>query len=72
MKLECEEPLSNFAFNFNLRRYSKDCAFAGDAPQSVRCNVCDDVYCATVRRYRLTVSKSELKARPVSALETKM
>ena len=23
MKLECGEPLSNFAFNFNLRRYCK-------------------------------------------------
>ena len=23
MKLKCDEPLSNFAFNFNLRRYSK-------------------------------------------------
>ena len=22
MKLKCDEPLSNFAFNFNLRRYS--------------------------------------------------
>ena len=25
----------------------KDCAFVGDTPQSVRCNVCSDVYCAT-------------------------
>jgi hypothetical protein len=24
MKLECDEPLSNFAFKFNLRRYTKD------------------------------------------------
>jgi len=23
LKLECDEPLSNFAFNFNLRRYNK-------------------------------------------------
>jgi hypothetical protein len=23
LKLECDEPLSNFAFNFNLRRYKK-------------------------------------------------
>jgi hypothetical protein len=23
LKLNCDEPLSNFAFNFNLRRYSK-------------------------------------------------
>ena len=24
LKLECDEPLSNFAFNFNLRRYNMD------------------------------------------------
>ena len=24
MKLNCDEPLSNFAFNFNLRRYTED------------------------------------------------
>ena len=23
LKLECDEPLPNFAFNFNLRRYSE-------------------------------------------------
>ena len=23
LKLECDEPLSNFAFNFNLRRYNE-------------------------------------------------
>jgi hypothetical protein len=24
LKLDCDEPLSNFAFKFNLRRYTKD------------------------------------------------
>ena len=24
LKLKCDEPLSNFAFNFNLRRYNLD------------------------------------------------
>jgi len=23
LKLKCDEPLSNFAFNFNLRRYTE-------------------------------------------------
>ena len=29
MKLKCDEPLSNFAFKFNLRRYAT--AFCGEA-----------------------------------------
>jgi UDP-galactopyranose mutase len=24
LKLKCDEPLSNFVFNFNLRRYTKE------------------------------------------------
>ena len=32
MKLEYDEPLSNFAFNFNLRRYAK----GGDADMTFR------------------------------------
>jgi len=27
LKLTCDEPLSNVAFNFNLRRYNKERAF---------------------------------------------
>jgi alpha-tubulin suppressor-like RCC1 family protein len=30
LKLECVEPLSNFAFNFKLRRYSVVAASAGE------------------------------------------
>ena len=35
LKLKCDEPLSNFAFNFNLRRYMKangKCALTVTAP----------------------------------------
>jgi hypothetical protein len=53
LKLQYGEPLSNFGFNFNLRRYTL-------APELL------------VGRCRLTVPKPELKARLVSALETKI
>jgi len=70
LKLKCDGPLSNFAFNFNLRRYNEARAVAvavavratrgGKSPEVGRC--------------RLTLSKPELKARLVSeySLETKM
>jgi len=53
LKLTYDEPLPNFAFKFNLRRYM---AVARGA----------------VGRCRLPVSKPELKACLVSALETKV
>jgi len=56
LKLRCDEPLSNFTFNFNLRRYIM-------APVFGR---------LMVGRCRLIVSKLELKARLVSALEAEM
>jgi len=55
LKLKCDEPLSNFAFNFNLRRYSK-----------VLLSECDSL----VGRCRLTVSNPVLKEPMVSVLET--
>ena len=68
MKLKCDEPLSNVAFNINLRRYTAgipiptffelEVGFAGWGGAG----------------FRLTVSKLEFKARLVSeySLETKM
>ena len=66
MKLKYDKPLSNFAFKFNLRRYVMhhyDAAIAALSTSGL------DI---SVGRCRLTVSKPELKARLVSALETKM
>ena len=63
MKLKCDEPLSNFAFKFNVRRYTK---------VVLQLQARFDAMWAKVGRCRLTVSKPELKARLVSALETKM
>ena len=60
MKLKYDELLSNVAFNFNVRRYAED-EIQGPVNLGVK-----------VGRCRLTVSKPELKARLVSALETKM
>jgi hypothetical protein len=59
LKLRCDEPLSNFAFNFNLRRYSKK------QRQEVERK-------AKVWQCRLTVSKSVLTAPLATALETQM
>jgi hypothetical protein len=57
------EPLSNFAFKFNVRRYA-----AGQSELSQNAAAAG----AVVGRCRLTVSRTDLKARLVSALETKM
>ena len=63
LKLQRDEPLSNFAFNFNLRRYTV-------------AHIVLPTYALEhkVRRCSLTVSKPELKARLVSeySLEIKM
>jgi len=58
LKLDYDEPLSNFAFNFNLRRYHK---YVKKLVKSIE-----------VRRCRLPVSIPVLKAPTsmVSALET--
>jgi hypothetical protein len=57
LKLKYDELLSNSAFNVNLRRYSKGTA-QGCINEVGRCS--------------LPVSQPELKARLVSALETKV
>jgi hypothetical protein len=63
LKLKCYEPLSNFAFKFNLRRYTEEVqtgyTFNGQ-PMVGRC--------------RLTASTPELNARLVSefSLETEL
>ena len=64
MRLNCDGPLSNVAFNFNLRRYSLVALVA--AKLSGRPVLVE------VGRCRLTLSKLELKARLVSALETEL
>jgi len=68
LKLQYDEPLSNFAFNFYLRRYITE-------PGSValpRAAGAAGAALIMAGRCRLTVSKPVLKARLVSALETKM
>jgi hypothetical protein len=66
LKLKCDEPLSNVAFNFNLRRYNAAEleAHKAEALNAERRH--------EVGRCRLIASKPELKARLVSALESKM
>jgi hypothetical protein len=60
LKLNSDEPLSNVAFNFNVRRHNM--ALGRDAADLRH----------EVGRCRLTVSKSVLKAHMVSAFETKI
>jgi len=69
LKLKCDEPLSNCAFNFNMRRYSKDgnTGFFGADGAGGLSN-----HRAKVGRCRLAVSKPKLKAGLVSALDTIM
>ena len=72
MKLKYDTLLSNFAFNFNLRHYIKEDdkgAAARFKPLQLDFKACMFVAMAKVGRCRLTVSKPELKARLVSALE---
>ena len=76
MKLKCDAPLSNFAFNFNLRRYTMvtgpmlHCAMP--AAEEAKEDAFADQTDHKVGRCRLTLSKPELKPRLVSTLETKM
>ena len=60
MKLKCDEPLSNVAFKFNVRRYNEETRLSDEFR----------MYEFKVGRCRLTVSKPELKGRLVSALDT--
>ena len=62
MKLNCVEPLSNLAFNFNLRHYIEFTTFDTEANY-------DNV---EVGRCRSTVSNLKLKPRLVSALDARM
>jgi hypothetical protein len=39
LKLNCDDPLSRFAFKFNLRHFNKD------EPRCFGCDVCDGVWC---------------------------
>ena len=68
LKLKCDEPLSKFAFNVDLRRYRTELEKA----LAVINVAAVEFKRSKVGRCRLTVSKPELKARLVSALETKM
>jgi len=65
LKLEYDEPLSNFAFNFNLRRYTVVCI-----DEVHERSIENELLITTVGRCRLTVSKPMLIAPMVSALET--
>jgi hypothetical protein len=71
LQLKYNEPLSNFAFNFHLRRYIKGMAELG-ATRAALYREHVRTKSAWVGRCRLTVSKPELKARLVSVLETKL
>jgi hypothetical protein len=71
LKPKYDDQLSNFAFNFNLRRYISDrfdvpLIYPGDLLRQAAFEN------PTVGRCRLTVSKSVLKAPMVSALETEV
>jgi hypothetical protein len=74
LKLKCDEPLSNGAFNFNLRRYNSgghaSVAILGRSGRSKQVHAASIADGSAVGRCRLSVSKPELKARLVSALET--
>jgi len=68
LKLEYDEALSNFAFNFNLRRYTV--VKLVDERAAFDLAFFDINMPIMVGRCRLTVSKPVLKAPMVSALET--
>ena len=76
MILKYDEPLSNFAFNFNVRRYIEEGHVPDVAPALDKGGCMDGNQSSlaqlTVGRCRLTVSKPVLKAPMVSALETKI
>ena len=65
LTLKYDEPLSNVAFNFNLRRYSTGVKCWGGNSQ---CKANNDNDKTVVRQCRFTVSKPVLKAPVVSAI----
>jgi len=68
LKLKCDKLLSRFGFNVNMRRYTA--VLDGDYPHA---HIPATAPASTsVGRCRLTVSTAVLKARLVSALETKL
>jgi hypothetical protein len=74
LKLKRDEPLSNVASNFNVRRYSTEqmafrVVIAGTVGITFRLVTITHI---AVGRCRLTVSNPVLKARLVPVLETKM
>ena len=67
LKLKCDVTLSIFAFNFNLRRYTKEKALV---VAEARWSLAMAGVNVKVGRCRLTASKPVLKVPTVSALET--
>jgi len=76
LKLKCDKPLSNVAFNFNLRRCIEAVVVqvAAPPPPDLPASIASDSWPPPykVGRCRLPVSEPELKARLISALEAKM
>jgi hypothetical protein len=64
LKLKCDEPLSNVAFNLNVRRYTVEQA------EHMGLSVGAARHLIEVGRCRLTVLKPDLKARLVSAISS--
>jgi hypothetical protein len=62
LKLRCDEPLSNFAFKFNLRRCIMDTAQKLQGRHKKKHVFPINLLVSKVGRCRLTVSKPELKA----------
>jgi hypothetical protein len=70
LKVKCEEPLSNIAFNFNVRRYTKIFGGPGTTLESAGFRPAGRNLGFEVGRCCvLTVAKAVLKAPMVSALE---
>ena len=73
LKLTHDRPLSNVAFNVNLRRYSMDYESSGGETALIRAAGLQRFTCVqtliAVGRCRLTVYKPMLKAPVVSALD---
>jgi hypothetical protein len=73
LKPKHDNMISIFAFNFKLRRYIQvKLKKRGSDKKYVARVLAIGVECDLVGRCRLTVSKPELEARLVSALETRM
>jgi hypothetical protein len=68
LNLKCDEPLSNVAFNFNLRRYSEELAVyrAACAPAALRRDVLREWYGLTDNACHVFVSIHMLDPRFLS------